>query len=82
MSCAPNLRLFQNDASYITLGDVYDLHCEEMGMTREEPTLMTGEKVKATLREFKQRNGRGVSAPYWIQVNVAHTSLAQQGGIL
>ena len=29
-------------------------------MAREEPVLMIGEKVKATLREFKQRNNRSV----------------------
>ena len=82
MSCAPNLRLFQNDASYITLGDVYDLHCEEMGMTREEPTLMTGEKVKAVLREFKQRNGRSVSVPHLVIRRLLTVSLAQQRRVL
>lgn len=61
VSCAPNLRLLQNDASYINLGDIYDQHCEASGIAREEPVLMIGEKVKATLREFKQRNGRTVS---------------------
>ena len=37
-----------------------------MGMAREEPVLMIGEKVKATMREFRQRNGRAVSShkPY------------------
>ncbi|KAI0352960.1 atypical/PIKK/TRRAP protein kinase [Trametes cingulata] len=58
VSCAPNLRLLQNDASYVTLGDIYDQHCEEIGMAREEPILMCGEKVKAAMREYKQRNGR------------------------
>ncbi|EJF61235.1 atypical/PIKK/TRRAP protein kinase [Dichomitus squalens LYAD-421 SS1] len=58
VSCAPNLRLLQNDASYISLGDIYDQHCEDSGMAREEPVLIVGEKVKTTVREFKQRNGR------------------------
>ena len=61
VSCAPNLRLLQNDASYISLGDIYDQHCEDSGMAREEPILMIGEKVKATVREFKQKQGRLVS---------------------
>lgn len=30
-------------------------------MAREEPVLMTGEKVKVAMREFKQKNGRLVS---------------------
>ncbi|KAI0335467.1 atypical/PIKK/TRRAP protein kinase [Cubamyces sp. BRFM 1775] len=58
VSCAPNLRLLQNDASYINLGDIYDQHCEDAGMAREEPAMMIGEKVKVAMREFKQRNGR------------------------
>ncbi|RPD67165.1 atypical/PIKK/TRRAP protein kinase [Lentinus tigrinus ALCF2SS1-7] len=58
VSCAPNLRLLQNDPSYITLGDIYDQHCEDSGMAREEPVIMIGEKIKATMREFKQRNQR------------------------
>ena len=29
-------------------------------MAREEPVIMIGEKVKATMREFKQRNQRQV----------------------
>ena len=63
VSCAPNLRLLQNDTSYISLGDIYDQHCEDSGMAREEPVLMVGEKVKATVREFKQRNGHPVRNP-------------------
>ncbi|KAI9063246.1 atypical/PIKK/TRRAP protein kinase [Trametes sanguinea] len=58
VSCAPSLRLLQNDSSYINLGDIYDQYCESSGMTREEPVLMMGEKVKASLREFRLRNGR------------------------
>ncbi|KAI9001012.1 atypical/PIKK/TRRAP protein kinase [Trametes punicea] len=58
VSCAPNLRLLQNDSSYITLGDIYDQHCEDSGMAREEPVMMIGEKVKVAMREFKKRNGR------------------------
>ncbi|KAI0832419.1 atypical/PIKK/TRRAP protein kinase [Trametes gibbosa] len=61
VSCAPNLRLLQNDSSYITLGDIYDKHCEDSGMAREEPVMMSGEKVKVAMREFKQKNGRLVS---------------------
>lgn len=54
ISCSPNLRLFQTDSSYITLGDIYDRHCEESGITREDPILFAGEKVKKVLREFRQ----------------------------
>jgi len=58
ISCSPSLRLLQTDSSYVTLGDVYDKHCEETGVTREDPILVAGEKVKKVLREFKQSFGR------------------------
>ncbi|KAF8138723.1 FAT domain-containing protein [Boletus edulis] len=58
ISCSPNLRLLQNDSSYVTLGDIYDRHCEETGITREDPILVSGEKVKSVLLDFKQANQR------------------------
>lgn len=60
ISCSPNLRLLQNDSSYVTLGDIYDRHCEETGITREDPILVSGEKAKSVLLEFKQGNQRTV----------------------
>lgn len=60
ISCSPNLRLLQNDSSYVTLGDIYDRHCEETGITREDPILVSGEKVKSVLLDFKQVNQRAV----------------------
>lgn len=60
ISCSPNLRLLQNDSSYVTLGDIYDRHCEETGITREDPILVSGEKVKSVLSDFKQVNQRAV----------------------
>lgn len=60
VSCSPTLRLFQTDTSYITLGDIYELHCEDTGISREEPILFAGEKVKKTLREFRQNSTRQV----------------------
>lgn len=65
VSCSPTLRLFQTDSSYVTLGEIYDLHCEEIGISREEPILFAGEKVKKTLREFRQNSTRQVfKLPY------------------
>ncbi|KAI6164899.1 hypothetical protein EDD17DRAFT_1802323 [Pisolithus thermaeus] len=58
VSCSPSLRLLQNDSSYVTLGDIYDRHCEEHGITREDPILVSGEKVKRVLQDFKQSIGR------------------------
>ncbi|KAG2042802.1 hypothetical protein BDR03DRAFT_1058663 [Suillus americanus] len=61
ISCSPSLRLLQTDSSYITLGDIYDHHCEEAGLSREDPILVSGEKVKSVLLEFKQKSGRAPS---------------------
>jgi transformation/transcription domain-associated protein len=60
VSCSPTLRLFQTDSSYVTLGDIYELHCEDTSISREEPILFAGEKVKKTLREFRQSSARQV----------------------
>ncbi|KAJ3722891.1 FAT domain-containing protein [Lentinula raphanica] len=46
VSCSPNIRLYQLDSSYIPLSDIYELHCESMGIQREDPTLYSCEKVK------------------------------------
>ena len=52
MSLSPAVRLVSNDASYVSLQDVYDQHCEEIGITREDPILMVGEKMKQALQEL------------------------------
>jgi len=57
VSFSPNLRLFQTDSSYVSLGDIYDLHCEENGFAKEDPCLFAGEKVKKVLREYIQQTG-------------------------
>jgi len=54
----PGIRLWQNDSSYITLGDIYDRHCDSRGIAKEDPVLLIGEKVKAAMREYKQTFGR------------------------
>ena len=60
VSCSPNVRLFQTDSSYITLGDIYDRYCNASGISKEEPVLYTGEKVKKVLREYRQPSTRQV----------------------
>ncbi|KAF9567316.1 hypothetical protein CPC08DRAFT_17123 [Agrocybe pediades] len=58
VSCSPNVRLYQIDSSYISLGDVYDLHCEEAGFSREEPILHVGEQVRKVLHKYRQDNSK------------------------
>ncbi|KAF8974524.1 hypothetical protein BDZ97DRAFT_2053099 [Flammula alnicola] len=55
VSCSPNVRLYQTDSSYISFGDIYDLHCEAKGISREEPILFMGEKVRKVLRDYRQQ---------------------------
>ena len=62
VSLNPGLRLLQSDASYITLGDIYDDHCESIGITREDPILVAGEKIKQVMRDFRKSTGKTVSA--------------------
>ncbi|KAJ7781199.1 hypothetical protein B0H16DRAFT_1671541 [Mycena metata] len=57
VSFSPTLRLFQTDSSYVSLGDIYDLHCEQNGFAKEDPFLFAGEKIKKVLREFYQQTG-------------------------
>lgn len=55
VSCSPNVRLYQTDSSYVTFGDIYDLHCEKQGLAREEPIMFVAEKVRNVLREYRQQ---------------------------
>jgi len=45
----PSLRLLENDSSYVTLQDIYDQHCQSIGISREEPIVMSSLKVKAMM---------------------------------
>ncbi|EMD40733.1 hypothetical protein CERSUDRAFT_111311 [Gelatoporia subvermispora B] len=51
----PTARLWQSDASYVNLGDIYDIHCDARGIAKEDPILLIGEKVKLGMREFKSQ---------------------------
>ncbi|KAH8118563.1 FAT-domain-containing protein [Phellopilus nigrolimitatus] len=51
VSLNPQVRLFLNDPSYVSLQDIYDQHCEEIGVTREDPALMVAAKTKEIMSE-------------------------------
>lgn len=61
VSCSPALRLYQQDSSYVSLGEICDQFCEESGVAREDPILIPGEKVKTILKEFTEEHKRMVS---------------------
>lgn len=58
VSLNPNFRLLQTDTSYIVLSDIYDQHCENTGITREDPIMVIGEKMKQVVRDFRKSSGR------------------------
>ncbi|TEB09323.1 hypothetical protein FA13DRAFT_1806650 [Coprinellus micaceus] len=66
ITCSPTARLFQIDASYVSLNDIYDLHCEEFGISKEEPILFCGEKVKTVLRGFREYPPRQLTKTEYI----------------
>jgi transformation/transcription domain-associated protein len=57
---APTLRLEHNAVAEVYFSDIYDQHCEDMGISREEPAIHIIEKLKQARREFKQVHGRDV----------------------
>ncbi|KAJ7068316.1 hypothetical protein C8F01DRAFT_1364679 [Mycena amicta] len=57
VSLSPTVRLFQTDSTYVSLGDIYDLHCEESGFTKEDALLFAGEKIRKVLRDYFQQMG-------------------------
>ncbi|EER27620.1 Phosphatidylinositol 3- and 4-kinase family protein [Coccidioides posadasii C735 delta SOWgp] len=44
---APHIRLVQDDSSYISLQGIYEDHCRQTGMNKDEPMLYTMEKMRA-----------------------------------
>jgi transformation/transcription domain-associated protein len=46
IALAPQLRLQQNDASYVSLQDVFDDFCSARGMSREDSMLAFYDRVK------------------------------------
>ena len=55
------LRLVSGDSSYISLQDIYDQHCEEVGIAREDPIIIAGDKTKTVLRELLREVPSAVS---------------------
>ncbi|KAK4169055.1 hypothetical protein QBC43DRAFT_84730 [Cladorrhinum sp. PSN259] len=56
---APQIRIFQEDTSYITLQGVYEDHCRRNGISKDEPVLYTMDK----LRGLNDSKGGGQRPP-------------------
>jgi hypothetical protein len=59
---APSLRLEHNSAPEVYFSDIFDQHCEETGISREEAAIHTYEKIRQAMREFRLAHGRAVSS--------------------
>lgn len=46
---APHIRLVQDDASYISLQGIYEDHCRQIGLSKDEPVVFSLKKVIASL---------------------------------
>lgn len=57
---APGVRLIENDASIVSLQDIYEQHCEAIGMKKDDPILAHTERVRALHRSVP---ALGVSLP-------------------
>ncbi|CEH17271.1 Histone acetyltransferase SAGA, TRRAP/TRA1 component, PI-3 kinase superfamily [Ceraceosorus bombacis] len=44
---SPQLRLVESDASFVSLQDVFERHCEEIGISKEDPITMWVEKMRS-----------------------------------
>ncbi|KDQ21071.1 hypothetical protein BOTBODRAFT_142417 [Botryobasidium botryosum FD-172 SS1] len=51
---SPQLRLLENDLSFVTLQDIHDQHCSDMGISKEEPITMFADKMR-TIMDLRKR---------------------------
>lgn len=45
---ATHARLVESDASFVSLHEIYEEHCREMGMSKDDPIMLWVEKMKST----------------------------------
>lgn len=45
---SPQLRLVDNDSSFTSLQDIYEKHCEEIGIGKDDPIMAWVEKMRST----------------------------------
>jgi transformation/transcription domain-associated protein len=46
---APHVRLVQDDPSYCSLQEIYEDHCDNVGIHRDEPIMYFIEKIRANI---------------------------------
>ncbi|CBQ69344.1 related to TRA1-component of the Ada-Spt transcriptional regulatory complex [Sporisorium reilianum SRZ2] len=45
---APQVRLIDHDSSFVSLQDIYERHCEEIGIGKDDPVIAWVEKMRST----------------------------------
>ncbi|GAA5864979.1 hypothetical protein JCM8547_004259 [Rhodosporidiobolus lusitaniae] len=48
---SPSVRIIENDASITTLQDVFEQHCEMLGLKKEDPVLAVTERIRTLHRQ-------------------------------
>ncbi|KAF7301711.1 hypothetical protein MIND_00736700 [Mycena indigotica] len=57
VSLSPVFRLYQVDSTYVSLAEIYDQHCDDSGLPREDIILYAGDKIRKVLREYEAQTG-------------------------
>lgn len=60
---APHIRIVQEDTSYITLQGVYEDHCRQLGVSKDEPVLFTMDKLRGLIEPKGQVSSAEVLSP-------------------
>ena len=55
VSLAPHIRLVQDDSSHITLQGIFEDHCRQTGMNKDEPILFTIEKLRSIAEQSRSQ---------------------------
>ncbi|EFE39399.1 hypothetical protein TRV_05919 [Trichophyton verrucosum HKI 0517] len=78
---APHIRLVKDDPSYISLQGIYEDHCRQTGMAKDEPVLFTMEKMRALAEAKANVSVQNVDNPNPTSAN-SFQRAPEQAGIL
>jgi hypothetical protein len=52
---SPHLRLLENDTSLVSLQEIYEQYCHDVGMNKDDPVLTFTENLRALVRTHRQQ---------------------------
>ena len=53
---APQVRLVQDDLSYISLQEIYEKHCEKSGFHKDDPTILYVNSIRNIINRDKKNS--------------------------